>query len=414
MKRTSILLALLALTALTAGAPAQNHPENFLLSGSSIQILKGSGSFTTIYNNPGSAHGVTTDLDNRNVVFAETDLYRVDPANSAVTTVFPAGLGGSANVTIDHNGDYIMTGIGLGSSSYSIFRIHNNALTTIATMGPTSGTFSFTGGLLRDIDTGNFVLQVYGGSAGPHPIISVAPDGTYTTLVANISTLGGPRYEFTQDIRTGDFYVGINDTSLGYLVRATRSGATTVVASNADRFAYNALVADRASSAAPRLVHPYLQNLYYTDLKTFAITSVAVNGSSVSPRDVDIWQARNIQPILTAPGKYALNFSFPAHAGMPYVAGMSLSGVRPGVVLPDGRNILINPDVLTFLTVNNLLPGIFNLGPAILDSTGAAQGSLDVSSLPPLGLPVHLVVLVLDPKAPAGIAVVSDPYVLPL
>jgi len=414
MHSTSRLLAILALLAVAAGAGAQNHPENFLLSGSSIQLLQGNGTFNTIYNNPGSAHGVTTDLDNRNVIYSVTDLFRVDPVTMVVTTVFPAGLGGSNNVTIDHNGDYIMTGIGPGSSNYSLFRIRGNNLTTIASMTSTSGTFSLTGGLLRDIDTGNFVLQVYGGSAGPHPIISVAPDGTYTTLVTNISTLGGPRYEFTQDIRTGNFYVGINDSAQGYLVQATRSGVTTVVATNPDRFAFNALVADRASSAAPRLIHPYIQNLYYTDLKTFAVTSVAVNGSSVSPRDVDIWQARTIQPVRTAPGRYTLRFSFPGQAGLGYVAGLSLSGVRPGIPLADGRIILLNPDVLLFLSVNNLLPGIFNVGPAVLDKNGEAQGTLDVSALPPLGIPVHLVVLVLDPRAPAGIAVVSDPYVLPL
>ena len=215
MHRTTLFLAVLVLVTITAGVNAQNHPENFLLAGSSIQILQGNGNFNMIYNNPGSAHGVTSDLDNYNVIYAETDLYRVDPVTSLVTTLYPAGLGGSVNATIDHNGDYIMTGIGLGSSNYSIFRIRNNALTTIATMIPRSGTFSLTGGLLRDIDTGHFALQVYGGSAGPHPIISVAPDGTYTTIVTNISTLGGPRYEFTQDIRTGNFYTGINDTAPG-------------------------------------------------------------------------------------------------------------------------------------------------------------------------------------------------------
>jgi len=412
MQPTSILLAIVALLAVAAGA--QNHSENFLLSGSSIQLLQGNGSYNTIYNNPGSAHGVTTDLDNYNVLFSVTDLFRVDPVTSVVTTVFPAGLGGSNNVTVDHNGDYIVTGIGLGSSNYSIFRIRGNSLTTIASMAVTSGNFSLTGGLIRDIDNGNFVLQVYGGSSGPHPIISVAPDGTFTTIVTNISTLGGPRYELTQDIRTGNFYVGVNDTAQGYLVQATKSGATTVVAASADRFAFNALVADRGSSAAPRLVHPYIQNLYYTDLKTFAVTSVAVSGSSVSPRDVDIWQARNIQPVRTAPGRYTLRFSFPGQAGLGYVAGLGLSGVRPGVPLPDGRTILLNPDVLVFLSVNNLLPGIFNLGPAVLDKNGEAQGALDVSALPPLGVPVHLVVLVLDPKATSGIAIVSDPYVLPL
>ena len=90
---------------------------------------------------------------------------------------------------------------------------------------------------------------------------------------------------------------------------------------------------------------------------------------------------------------------------MAYAAGLSLSGVP----LLDGRYILLNPDALTYLSVNNLLPGVFNPGLAVLDKAGEAQGSLNVSMLPPLGLPVHLVVVVLYFKATAGIAVISDP-----
>ena len=416
---TRILLAILFALTLVAGAWAQNHGENFVLSGSSIQILDGKGTFTTLYNNPGTAHGVVMDVDNKHIIYGEGTTkgwLRLDPTNNAVTTILTDlnVFDYTSEITIDHLGDFIV-----GSSdttwNYGLYRVSGTSISTLATTLKMGIPGSFTGGIVRDVDTGNFVLQTYGGSAGPHPMVSIAPDGTFTTIVANYSTLGGPRYDFTQDMRTGDFYVGGNDSAQGFLVKVTRNGATSLVATSADRFAFNAMTADRASSIAPRLVHPYIKNLYYTDLKTFAVTSVAVNGSSVSPRGITFYQGRNIQTVLTAPGKYDMNFSFPAYPGKAYVPALTLSGIRPGVALPDGRNILLNLDTVAFATVSNVLQPLFNPGPGLLDKNGEAKGSMDLSSLPAkLGVVAHLMVVVLDSGAPLNIAVIADPWVMPL
>jgi hypothetical protein len=175
---------------------------------------------------------------------------------------------------------------------------------------------------------------------------------------------------------------------------------------------FNALAADRASASGRRLVHPYINNLYYTDLTTFTVTSVAVNGASVSPRCIDFYRGRNIQTVRTARGKYDVRLSFPNHPNKAYVAAMGYSGVRPGILLPDGRRIAINPDTLTVVTVANQLPQLFNPGPGILDGNGEAKGALNVSFLPQLGLAVHVIAVVLDPAAPGGFAVIANPFVM--
>ena len=91
---------------------------------------------------------------------------------------------------------------------------------------------------------------------------------------------------------------------------------------------------------------------------------------------------------------------------------MGFSGVRPGMLLNDGRRIALNPDALTALTVANQLPQLFHPGPGTLDLNGEARGMLDVSFLPYLGLPVHVMTIVLDSSAPVGFAVIANPFVM--
>jgi hypothetical protein len=412
MKRLTILAAF-AMLALAPMAAAQVYGDGYLLSGSSIQHLDDKGTFTMLYNNPSYAHGVTMDVDNKNVLFAVGDVFRLDPVTSMVTTLTSFGFSTDGNLVLDHNGDYLFTGND-PNSGWGLYRISGSTVTTIVTTVSMGLNAQPTGGLLRDIDDGHYVMQLYGGPLpGIQPMISVAPDGTFTTVVVNLSTIYTPRYEFTQDIVTGDYYVGGNGNNQGVLFQVAKNGQATVIATSPnDPYAFNTVAADRSSAANRRLVHPYIRNLYYTDLKTFTVTSVAVNGSSVSPRCIDFYKGRNIQTVLNSPGKYTVRYSFPNHPGKTYVAAMGYSGVRPGVLLPDGRRIMLNPDSLTVVTVANQLPQLFNPGPGILDSNGEAQGTINVSFLPPLGMPVHVIAVVLDPAAPQGFAVIADPFVM--
>jgi len=89
---TATTLALVAV--LAAGTAAQNHPEKYVLGGSSIQVLDGQGTFSTVFNNPGSAQGLTMDVDNVHVIYGEGTTkgwLRVDPGSGVVTTLLVDG-----------------------------------------------------------------------------------------------------------------------------------------------------------------------------------------------------------------------------------------------------------------------------------------------------------------------------------
>jgi hypothetical protein len=413
MKSLAVPIVALAAIAFVPAAAAQYYGDGYLLAGTSIQLMTSQGKITTLFDNPDQAHGARMDVDNKHVLVAIGDLFRLDPTSHAVTTLAALGFGSDGNVLVDHNGDYVFSGQPKGIG-WGLFRISGSTVSTIVTTAQMGLNVYLTAGLRRDIDDGHYVFQCFGGkSLGAHPMISVAPDGTFTTIAVNVTSVYTPNFEFAQDITSGDFFVGAKNDNRGALIRVAKTGMATVVASTPnDLYMYEVVGADRASAAAPRLVHPYRGVLYYTDLTTFSVSTTYLNAVSVTPRCVDFYRGRNIQSVRTATRKYAIHFSFPHYPGKLYVAAMGFSGIRPGVLLNDGRRIALNPDALAVLTAGNRLPGLFNPGPGTLDSLGEARGTLDVSFLPQLGLPVHVIAVVLDPLAPNGLAVIADPFVM--
>lgn len=409
--RTLLMLAVLAL-----GAGAQYYPANYLISGSAVQVIDGAGNVTTLIDNQGTAYAVTMDWDNTNVLYGDTTgdgFFRIDPATNAVTTILidPNLFNTPTQIEVNQDGDYIIAGD--GTAGYGLYKLSGSTLSTIMTTLTSSLPGTFTGGMVIDVDTGEYVAQLYGGTTGPHPLVSIHPTtGAITTIAATISTLGAPRFSFCQDPATSDFWVGVNDSTSGYLYNVSRAGLSTLVATSTDRFAFNVLEADRAGAASPRLVHNYISNLYYTDLTTFQTTSIAINGSARSPRGTSILNRRELQTVRVGTRKWDLLFSFPNNPSTGYVAAITLSGVRPGLPLADGRRILLNLDALTIPSIQGLLAPLFNPGPLTLDANGTARGSLDLSAIPTLGFTLHINAIVLDPSAPLGVAIVADPIPL--
>lgn len=417
------LFASLAVVFACASAVAQNHPGDYVAGGTSIRSIDPAGNVTTIFDNAGSSGGLTMAIDNRHLVFnSSTDdgLFLVDPNTAAVTTIVvdAQALSTPYDIVTNTDGDYVCTAFSLsnGRNLWSVLRISGSTINTIATtmsLGLTSG--AFTAGLVRDIDTGDLVVPIFDSTTG-HPIVSIAPDGSSLSTVLTSFPVGAPRFDMVQDIGSGDYYIGGRDNGGldGFLLQVAKNGASTVVATSVDDFAWNSPAIDRSSSAAPRIVSAYFSTNYYSfDLTTAIVSSVAVNGSFVSPRAATILYSRNIQSVLASPRKWSLNFSFPTHAGKNYAATITTSGVRPAVPLVDGRRIAFVPDIFSLLGLSGGLTGIFSGGPATLDANGEAQGMLDLSSLPsPLNLRVHVMCVVLDPAAPLGIAAIADPWLM--
>jgi len=115
-----------------------------------------------------------------------------------------------------------------------------------------------------------------------------------------------------------------------------------------------------------------------------------------------------------APNGRKLQLSFPGEAGRAYAVGFSVSGIRPGIPLPDGRVVSIVPDALTAASLTGGIPGVLDRTVGTLDARGKATVNVDTnrfgSALKSLRLWAAAVVL--DPQAPSGVAQVVGPTVL--
>jgi len=113
--------------------------------------------------------------------------------------------------------------------------------------------------------------------------------------------------------------------------------------------------------------------------------------------------------------QWTLFIDFADDANRTYVCMAGMTGIRPGLPLPDGRVIRLNPDPLTYLALNGQIPGFSGLV-GQLDSRGTGQGIIDLGWLPSrvAGNPFWLTGLTVDSQAPSGIRTVSDPIVIQL
>jgi len=85
------------------------------------------------------------------------------------------------------------------------------------------------------------------------------------------------------------------------------------------------------------------------------------------------------------------------------------------MLLASGRKIYLVPDGFTTLSLIGMLKPFFDAGPLMLDKNGEAKGSIDLSSLPPIGgIPIWIAMAVLDAAAPDGMAYLPDTYVFRL
>jgi len=185
---------------------------------------------------------------------------------------------------------------------------------------------------------------------------------------------------------------------------------------------------DLQTAARPRFL---LGGFYYPrgawllrfDVKTWALTTFDTILTTAQYRYPylywqDFYRGRHIQTVRTGRDRWTLRLSCPEHPNRAYVVAASLSGLRPGIPIADGRRINLNPDPITYITLHGLLPGLWSMGPGWLDSHGEAQGYLDVSKYwrpaNGWGVTVWIAMAVVDPNAPTGVAYLPDTYVMRL
>jgi len=103
---------------------------------------------------------------------------------------------------------------------------------------------------------------------------------------------------------------------------------------------------------------------------------------------------------------YQLRIGFPGAAKLPYVAALSLGGLRPGIGLPDGRQIAMAVDPLFLLTAaHGDIPGITRGLRGTLSAAGQATATITIPVGLPGGLRVFATAVVLDATAPVGLRI---------
>ncbi|MCI0587697.1 MAG: kelch repeat-containing protein [Planctomycetes bacterium] len=112
-------------------------------------------------------------------------------------------------------------------------------------------------------------------------------------------------------------------------------------------------------------------------------------GNGWSPLN-DTWRYHRASLVANPPDPPAgttvsYQLSLPGDAGLPYVAGVSLSGTCPGIPLPDGRIVSLNHDGFTDASASGAYPAAFQGFVGSLDGVGTALLGLPIPAVPGLG-----------------------------
>jgi len=127
--------------------------------------------------------------------------------------------------------------------------------------------------------------------------------------------------------------------------------------------------------------------------------------------------SRHLRWALDAPPNgRTLHLDFPGELGLSYAVGLSLTGIRPGIILKDNRVIPLVPDSLTLLSVQGGIPGVLENTTGVLNIAGHARVKVNTNGLGGnlRGVKIWATALVLDPNASAGIAYIAGPKLLTL
>jgi len=450
------------MAALGAAAAAQPHPGKLLLGGGYptpgsttylagfFRVDKQTGAYTTVIDTGTSptrtyyVWDMAMDLDNQGYKLAtggtsstlydyRNGVFDYDPVSSTWAT-FAAGFTefSSWNYAIkaDQNGDWTHVARSSAGTLYGIYRHSGGSFTTVATTLTIGNPTAFSASSTIDYATGDLLLPSSGTATTSirSPVYQVRYDGTITTW--NASAFGGyPREGVKQRIANGNLYYLASGRVVE--VRPGTAAATTIATVAAGAGTAYGFLFENQTAAATRAIcvsRTAVTTLYNYRLHeldpdgAWAVTrtaSIVPDSPTLVPTPYPFQQLhhendRYIQTVRSGSRRWDVLFQNPFFAGKGYVAAATCSGIRPGFALLDGRRVWINVDPCVFVTVQNLVPTIWNAGPGTLDAAGRAKGWIDVGSVSPaeLGVYLHLVLAILDNAAPSGIAFVTEPYAL--
>lgn len=408
-----IILGIALLCAAASGiSTAQNHDTGYVITCSSgshriIARMSPAGSVsgqTTLWSNWGSTHDPIMALDN--------DGYHAiwnwsSKNNSAAHLAF-------LDRDFKIQTETVMARTSMYEMEYSPDGVlYVNTFTEVWRYWPTVSRFTtlttlYFGGLTPDMYTGQFI-----GNCGDNMLrlgIAGKSAGVVTTLARLPFRVAG--FSFVQHHATGDYFSLVTPGhNPPVLCRITPAGAVTTLSSLPLQ---GPLLADRGSSASPRLIGTLNGRLMAIDPRSGAVSSMLTTvPSGWHLRTID--RGRNLATELETPGKWRVRLSFPGKTHAQYVLAVSVTGTQPGVSLADGRKIALVPDAITIAGLQGLLPPALQGTRGVLDSNGTATAIVDVRRFlgtKPTGVRLWLIGLLLDEKSPSGIGIIADPVVI--
>ena len=415
-----------------------------------IILMRGNGSVAALAYPNQVARAFTMDVDNKHVVALITPdyknltmpgtagIYRFDPFSMTYTTIYGPDTLRCArpwHLWIDQDGDYVFNTSWPTPTGweYAVMKVTaGGRLSTVLSSVNVGRNTWLSGYIGCNYDNGKLMVvdNIRVSTSILAPVLEFDSSGAVTTFNDGLNgwSLCG-NYHLEQNVRNGHIE-GPHDEVLYRLSRGTSSktaiGALKINPSVARRV--DTARFDLQTAPRQRMVslpwNPwqggFQQWLLYI-APDGTVTSMQYQNTQVSlpvlsNYDLAFYRGRHIQTVKTGAHRWAILLSCPRSPGMPYALAAGLSGVRPGVALPDGRRINLAVDPLTHATLHNCIPMVFNPGASTLNATGEGRGWIDLSALNPppggFGVPLWIAMAVLDPKAPSGIKYLPDTYVM--
>jgi len=356
--------------------------------------------------------------DNRTVLvadFTSSAILKVDPVQlTVVGTLTTRGFGhlqSYQSAAMDSNGDIFF---GASWPTAGIFKLDHTTFQVSTIFLATSTLLGWPNQFLTDVDTGEIIVGD-DSSSNDDFLYLVRRDGSGMSPIGKMGggwgfTMGCYKHIPTGDIYSGEYWGPLNVLKAGTTV-------ATLFQNYANTFGKPiAPHPDRASATTQVLITgaPYSagkwDGLWSIDIATKVATKIAA-----IPRDCHRCipaYGRNIQTVATGKGTWDTYISFPGHANKAFMMAISGTGVRPGLPLPDGRQI---PLVFDTLALVSIMPGLApfvtgNTG-QLLDQNAEGMVKINLTILPKAanGVRLWFCALVLDSLAPLGIAEIADP-----
>lgn len=411
MKR--MLISLFVLGSVSAASAAQPY-------GTPLVAASTNGVWTTLHGmNPTTGAplwsaafswfipAIAVDNDNRHLLLAgqipaktSDGLLRWDPVTRGAPTTVWAGapLQTPDRVEVDQDGDYLVSsGAANGSGPSWLHKVRSDG-SSISTVRQFPAGSRITAHLV-DRASGDWLFAV--GSPSQLMVVDRVTGTTTTVLSLGQRSV----VDMVQDPRTPTVYLGSGPGGLLTFNPIARQVSFFALGASP-----TAITADRAPAQDGGVVYSFSQHGYTrfsgsgTDLG-FVLLNRRSHAATFD-------QGRNLASVLRqSPNDRDVRISFPSQAGKAFIFALGAAGFHPGLPLPDGRVIPLNPDGLVQASVAGQLAPILVGNIGVLDAAGRATVRFNAN---PLGNAVRHVrvwgaVVTLDPAAPFGIGAIGVP-----